>query len=148
MQSSLLWRLLNNSIKVEDVLHLLTVNDEVPNKIEVLIEFEEGIRKFPRDHILQHWKKSIKTGDLIDFKSALLSTYLEGVVVEAEEYRVKCHRLGWSSEYDTWIRRDDKEGIQPLYSKTSDWRSNLRECQVQIQSYGRLSNSVINAKES
>jgi len=80
-------------------------------------------------------KNRIQVGDFIDAQDSL-GIWCEAVVREATERTIKVHYFGWSSRWDSLLRRDHQpcfhpavlsraEPPAPLWSHSRNWRENI-----------------------
>lgn len=122
------WRLLRQCIgvKVEDVRQNQTRVQIIFEIAKVASTPAEG--DWPRAELLQGWKKSLRPGDVVDCLDKQ-KVFREAVVTDVyEDGDLKVHFTGWGDEFDEIIGRwNIKDYIQPLFSKTVDWRARLDE---------------------
>ena len=91
--------------------------------------------EYPRDMLRERWRGNLKKGDLIDARDSE-GRWFDSVVTEVSTEKIKVHYRGWSSKWDAWVSRYDLKSIQPLFTKTDDWRANLRPddaCEVRCE---------------
>lgn len=83
---------------------------------------------YPRDPLLQEWKKKLLPGDVVDCQDKDLKWW-EGIVkVIDEEGNVHIHFRGWDVKFDEIIKKVEiTRRIQPLYSKSRNWRAKIDE---------------------
>ena len=82
--------------------------------------------KWPRDDYLFKWIGKLIPGDLID-ASDEYQKWFESTVVRVTPLSMMVHFKGWGSTFDEVIQSDDyKKRIAPLYTKTKNWRADLK----------------------
>jgi hypothetical protein len=101
--------------------------------LEVIAEYCEAsyydrVDGSPRSFLLEKWKQDLRPGDLVDAQDRR-GTWAESSVVSVEEDKsVVIHFRGWGSRFDEKIPAADVAAkIQPLYSRTKNWRDALCE---------------------
>jgi hypothetical protein len=121
------WRLLRRTKGVQ-ILDLLGRNDHIELIMETTKNVIQSDADWGRDCFLQVWKEDLRTGDVVDAMDKL-SNWFEAIVMGvAGNGDITVHFKGWSSEFDEVIRHAQRDRrIQPLYTRTIDWRSGLEE---------------------
>ena len=100
-------------------------------RLEAIVELYEpaivSVRNdyLPRASLLNAWKKDINVGDVIDFEDGL--KWHEAIVTKvSEEGNLSVHLIGWGAGLDKTINKVDIIArVEPLHTKTEDWRENL-----------------------
>ena len=91
-----------------------------------LVEFRSptlpgGNAEWPRDVRRERWRGRLAAGDVVDARDSE-GRWFDSVVVDVEGSKVKVHFRGWSARWDTWIEKEDRSSLQPLFARTDDWR--------------------------
>jgi len=72
------------------------------------------------------WRTSLRKNDSIDAKDAT-GRWFDAFVMDVRgDEEIKVHYRGWPRERERWMRRDS-EDIQPAFTRTDDWRQQLRK---------------------
>ena len=111
--------------------------DSLSTSIDLLIETKQGtntdFERWHRDSIIQSWRELLKDGDLIDMESKLLKekldisrypSWIEGYV-ESIGNEIQIRAVGTDVDKSVYLNRRSPS-IQPLYSKSDNWRRNLK----------------------
>lgn len=82
----------------------------------------------PRASFLNKWKENLRVGDVVDAMDKM-GAWLEASVVQVyPNESVDVHFKGWSKNFDENISKADiTMKVQPLYSKSKNWRDSLSE---------------------
>jgi hypothetical protein len=82
-----------------------------------------------RDGLLSSWLSLLRPGDFVDARDSSGQWY-ESIILADDTIpagAIRVHFRGWSKKWDDTISAEDKQDrIQPLFSKTGDWRGMLR----------------------
>jgi ubiquitin carboxyl-terminal hydrolase 4/11/15 len=119
------WRL----VEAKDAATTLdtVLGDDAGLAISALVETrEQDGQPYPRDHILNAWRLALKPGDFVDAMDAE-GDWFESYVVAAPDLPasdVQIHFMGWAEKWEAPMDRMSPK-LQPLHSKTKDWRAAL-----------------------
>ncbi|KAJ1449083.1 hypothetical protein M885DRAFT_500755 [Pelagophyceae sp. CCMP2097] len=69
------------------------------------------------------WRTHLAVGAKVDAKDCQ-TTAPSGVIVAAEESRVRVHYRGWREKWDAWYSREAND-LQPARTFVEDWRSTI-----------------------
>ena len=125
------WRLIRDPkrVKVTDVVAL----NHSAGPIEIILEITDVYLAreddWPRAVQVQAWKSMLKPGDVVDAQD-LRGTWFESVIrsVNIADGSLLVHFKGWEDRFDeTFPVNKINSKIEPLYSKTLNWRSRLEE---------------------
>lgn len=115
--------------------------DDNDNCVEIIYEYVKNYSRnyfqistvlikeseFPRYSIQYAWRGKLKVGHVVDALNSKKKDFLEAKIIEISTFgEIKVHFLGFDDTSDDTVVNDES-GIMPLYSKSLNWRSMLRE---------------------
>jgi hypothetical protein len=128
------WKIATNlEMNVEDALsdrQCLEIIAEEPTNSDTRSSYNVLPDKcFPRNNYVQAWKKDLRVGDVVDCSDRHLK-WCEAIIkdVNPDTGNITVHFRGWSDTFDEIVLKDDIESkIQPLFSKSKNWRNKIEE---------------------
>ena len=81
----------------------------------------------------QKWRFELKTGDVVDAMDSDLR-WFDAKIVNCDADRVKVHYRGWSSKWDSWLKRLESKSLQKIFTHTEDWRRLQKDDAVEVRS--------------
>lgn len=109
------------------------LGEKLGQVLEIIAEFCDAsfyntYDSSPRAPFLNKWKENLRVGDVVDAQDKM-GSWLEACVVEVNTNgSVDVHFKGWPKNFDENIAHVDiMTKIQPLYTRTKNWRDCLSE---------------------
>eukprot|EP01041_Mallomonas_annulata_P002523 gene2523-4905_t len=95
--------------------------------VEVEVKSADGTLEYPRSHILNKWRQSLKVGDIVDAIDNENKWYEAQILsISSTDGSIKIHYFGWLPKFDTIVLEHEiNRMIQPLYSHSRNWRVEL-----------------------